>query len=111
MISVIIPAFNEPYLQRTIDDLLTKASGDIEIIVVLDGYWPSVLLPDYKNVTVIHRSVQMGMRHAINSAARLAKGQYLMKCDAHCAFEKGFDVLSQILNLLRRQFTPEAFFL
>ena len=33
----------------------------------------------------------MGMRSAINTAASLAKGEYLLKCDAHCMFAEGFD--------------------
>lgn len=31
------------------------------------------------------------MRNAINSAASIASGKYLMKCDAHCMFAEGFD--------------------
>jgi glycosyltransferase involved in cell wall biosynthesis len=31
------------------------------------------------------------MRAAINSAAAIAKGKYLMKCDAHCMFAEGYD--------------------
>jgi hypothetical protein len=33
----------------------------------------------------------MGMRAGINAAAAIAKGEYLMKCDAHCMFAEGFD--------------------
>lgn len=102
-VSIIIPAggevgtnYGERFLPHTVKDLLTKSVGDIEIIVVLDGYWAvddnnNWLLPDRPNITVIHRSKQMGMRAAINAAAALAKGKYLMKCDAHCMFEYGFD--------------------
>lgn len=37
-VSVIIPSRNGmPYTQKTVDDLIAKAEGDIEIIVVLDG--------------------------------------------------------------------------
>jgi hypothetical protein len=32
------------------------------------------------------------MRSAINTAAEVATGKYLMKCDAHCCFDQGFDV-------------------
>ena len=93
MISIVIPSRNEPYLKKTIQDLLLKASGDIEIIAVLDGYWPA--LTDIVNdprVTYIHFSNARGMRNAINSAVRIAKGQYILKCDAHVMFEKGFDI-------------------
>ena len=36
-VSVIIPSRNEHFLQKTIDDLLEKAEGDVEIVVVMDG--------------------------------------------------------------------------
>ena len=91
MLSVIIPAHKEIYLQKTIDDILSKAKGEIEIIVCLDGYWPDPQLIDDKRVKLIHSGSKKGMRYSINSAARVAKGKYLMKCDAHCMFADGFD--------------------
>jgi len=91
MISVIIPAHKEIYLQDTITDILEKASGEIEVIVCLDGYWPVPQLIDDKRVKIIHSGSKKGMRHSINSAARMAKGKYLLKCDAHCMFADGFD--------------------
>jgi len=90
--SVIIPARNDPYLQRTIDDLLVKAKGAVEVIVMLDGYWPDPPVRDFPNVTLVHFSETEGMRQAINAGARIAKGKYLMKCDAHCSFDEGFDI-------------------
>jgi glycosyltransferase involved in cell wall biosynthesis len=89
-ISVIIPSRNEVFLQNTISDLL-KNGGDIEIIAVLDGYWPNPPLIEDKRLIQLHRGQAMGMRSAINSAAAIAKGEYLMKCDAHCMFAEGFD--------------------
>ena len=38
-LSVIIPCHKDPYLQKTIDSLLENATGEIEVIAVLDGYW------------------------------------------------------------------------
>lgn len=91
MISVIIPSRNEQYLQRTIDDLLEKAEGEIEVIAILDGYWPDPPIKEDSRVKLIHRSESLGMRNAINSGAAIANGEYIMKCDAHCCFDKGFD--------------------
>jgi len=91
-LSVVIPSRNEPYLQKTIDSLLTSAMGEIEVIVVLDGYWPDPPIESNSKVTLIHFSEPRGMRAAINAGARLAKGKYLMKCDAHCTFAEGFDI-------------------
>src|SRR5574343_181190 len=91
-VSVLVPSRHEIYLQRTIDDLFAKASEEIEVIVILDGYWPDPPIVDRKNLVILHRGKPRGMRDAINSSASIAKGDYLMKCDAHCAFAPNFDV-------------------
>jgi len=91
MLSIIIPSRNEQFLQPTIKDLLAKAEGDIEIIVILDGYWPDPPLEDDPRVRIIHRGESRGMRNGITSAANMAVGEYLMKIDAHCIVDKGFD--------------------
>lgn len=90
-ISIIIPARNEKFLGATVDDLVKNAGGDVEVIAVLDGYWPDPPLSDHKNLKIIHRTTPKGMRNAINSAAAIASGDYLMKCDAHCAFGENYD--------------------
>lgn len=92
MLSVIIPARNEIYLQRTIENILENAKGEIEIIAVLDGYWPDPPIKDDKRVILIHHSESIGQRQSINEAARIARGEYIMKLDGHCAVDKGFDV-------------------
>lgn len=92
MLSIIIPARNEQYLQKTIDSLLGAAKEAIEIIVVLDGYWPNPPLKDDDRVIIMHRGESRGMRHAINAAAEIAHGKYIMKTDAHCLWADGFDV-------------------
>jgi len=94
-VSVVIPARNEQFLPQTVADLFAKATGDVEVIVVLDGYWPDPPLKDHPNLILIHRSCAQGMRPAINAAASIAKGDYLMKCDAHCMFAEGFDEILQ----------------
>lgn len=92
MVSVLIPARNELFLQKTTLDLLNKARGPIEIIIVLDGYWPAPeeIVQD-KRVTYLHYGAPQGMRNAINKAAQIAHGQYLLKSDAHCMYDEGFD--------------------
>ncbi len=78
-------------MPQTVADIFKKATGDIEVIVVLDGYWPNPLPADHKNLSFVHVANARGMRNAINSAAAVAKGDILMKCDAHCMFAEGFD--------------------
>jgi len=90
--SIVIPSRNEPYLKQTIQDLLIKATGEIEIIAVLDGYWPPISdIVNDKRVKYIHFSQAKGMRNAINSAVSIARGEYILKTDAHCIFGPGFD--------------------
>jgi len=91
-LSVIVPARNEEFLQNTIDDLSLNAEGNTEIIVVLDGYLPNPPLKPNPKLTVIYNPEAKGQRAGTNQAAKIAKGKYLMKVDAHCAFDKGFDV-------------------
>jgi glycosyltransferase involved in cell wall biosynthesis len=91
-LSIIIPARNEFLLQKTIDDLSENIRGDTEIIAVLDGYLPDPPLKSNPRLTIIYNPESKGQRAATNQGAKLAKGKYLMKVDAHCAFDKGFDV-------------------
>ena len=91
MISVIIPARNEFLLGRTIDSILESAEGEIEVIAILDGYWPEPIKDDPR-VTLIHHTNPIGQRAAVNEAVRIAKGKYILKTDAHSMFDKGFDV-------------------
>lgn len=89
--SIIIPSRNERFLVPTVHDVLAKATGDIEIIVILDGYWPDPQLPDDPRVVILHRGDAQGMRPGINAAVQIARGRYLMKLDAHVMVAEGFD--------------------
>jgi len=92
LISVVIPARNEQYLQKTILELLEKATGKIEVIAVLEGYWPPPeQIVIHPQVIYIHWSKVRGMRQAINAGVAVAKGEFVMKTDGHCMFSKGFD--------------------
>ena len=91
--SVVIPARNEIFLEGTIRYLLERARGDIEVIAVLEGYWPpKEEIVEDPRVHYIHSKRPRGMRGAINAGVAVSRGKYLMKCDAHCLFEEGFDV-------------------
>lgn len=92
LLSVVIPSRNERFLKKTILDLLEKATQEIEIIAVLDGYWPEYndIVHDDR-VHYIHFSEPVGMRGGINAGVALAQGKYILKSDGHCMFDKGFD--------------------
>lgn len=92
-LSVIIPAYREPYLQRTVDSLLqaSELGGGLEVIVVLDGQWlPKPLRVDPR-VQVVQLDGHLGLRPAINAGLSRARGEFVMKADAHCSFSPGFD--------------------
>lgn len=91
MISVVIPSYKDPLLQKTIDSLLENAEGEIEVIAVLDGYWPEIPIRDDKRVKIVHLGQNRGMRGAINAGVAVAKGEFIMRTDEHCIFGKGFD--------------------
>lgn len=91
-LSVIIPARNEIFLSRTIENLLENIRGDTEIITICDGYWPTPPIHDHPKVNLIHYSASIGQRAATNQGVRLSRAKYIMKVDAHCAFDEGFDV-------------------
>jgi len=89
MLSVIIPSYRDPYLHRTIESILLNFTGEFEIVVVLDGYWTEFI--DDPRLKVVHLGANVGMRDAINAGVKVASGDYLMRCDEHCAFPTGFD--------------------
>lgn len=93
MLSVVIPSRSDQYLQKTVDDLLAKSEGQVEIIVVMDGIWSN--LKDDPRVLVIHHGQQhdnFGMRASINLGVRLSKGEYLLVIDEQCGVDQGYDV-------------------
>lgn len=91
-LSILIPARNEQFLSRTVQDILNNIEGKTEVIVVLDGAWSDPPVPDDPRVTVVYHNQSIGQRAATNEACKLSRAKYVMKVDAHCAFDKGFDV-------------------
>jgi len=91
MISIIIPAQNEePYLNRTIENIYSTCSIPPEVIVIDNGGngqidSRAVILPMDNNV---------GERAAMNKAAAAAHCDYLLRIDAHCDFSpSGWDMM------------------
>lgn len=90
-LSILIPSRNEMFLAKTIENILENIEADTEVIAVLDGAWADPKIVENPRVHIIYVSTSVGQREATNMAARLATGKYLMKVDAHCSFDKGFD--------------------
>jgi glycosyltransferase involved in cell wall biosynthesis len=77
---------------HTVRDVLEHSCEDTEVIAVCDGGWPDPPLEDHPRLQVLHFSKAIGQRAATNAGARLSRAKYIMKLDAHCSFEDGFDV-------------------
>lgn len=93
MLSVIIPSYKDPLLHKTIDSILENSEGEIEVIPVLDGYWPETPIKSDERIKVLHLGKNRGMRGAINAGVKIASGEFIMRTDEHCIFAKGFDKL------------------
>jgi len=91
ILSVVIPSRNEMFLGNTIADILKHSEIDTEVIAVSDGNWPVEPILDDPRVTLVTHFESVGQRAATNEAVRLSNAKYIMKVDAHCAFDKGFD--------------------
>jgi glycosyltransferase involved in cell wall biosynthesis len=91
-LSVIMPARKELFMQKTIDAFLgsSELGYGVEILAVLDGPWMDEPTGD-RRVKVIRLPEPLGMRGAINAGLAEASGDFVMKLDAHCAFDRGFD--------------------
>lgn len=91
-LSVVIPSYKDPLLKKTIEDLLehSELGDELEIIAVLDGYWPSETVSD-KRVRYVHLGKNRGMRDAINAGVQVSRGEFIMRTDEHCMFDQGFD--------------------
>lgn len=90
-LSVIIPARNEIFLQNTIDDVLKNRRLDTEIIVILDGCLPHIPIPQNERVTVMMYPESIGQRAGTNQGVKISTAKYIMKLDAHCSVDEGFD--------------------
>ena len=78
------------YLQDTINNLRTTAKGDIEIIVSMDGFGSSTVMP-HKVDKLYCYPKPIGLRVAENIAVNGANGKYLFFVDSHCFMSDGWD--------------------
>ncbi len=92
MLSVIIPGRNEEFMAHTVADVLSHSSESTEVIAIADGAWADPPLQDHPRLQVIHFTESVGQRAATNAGARLSRAKYIMKLDAHCSTDDGFDV-------------------
>lgn len=103
MLSILIPSRCEEFLSKTVEDILEHKQGETEILVGLDGAWANPPIKDHKDVHILHYSESIGQRAITNQLCRLSKAKYIMKADAHCAFDEGFDV--KMMRLMQDDYT------
>jgi len=90
-LSVLIPARNEEFLRNTVEDIAAHKEAETEVIAVFDGEWIDPPIPQLPDVNILYVPKSIGQRAATNMACRLSRAKYVMKCDAHCSFDQGFD--------------------
>ena len=96
LLSIIIPSRSPQYLQKTVDDLLAKAEGDVEVIIVFDGIWPENYDWSDERIKIIHHGTvhnSFGMRASINMGMVIANGEFVMKIDEHCMSSESYDTI------------------
>jgi glycosyltransferase involved in cell wall biosynthesis len=90
-LSIVIPARNEEWLSRTVEDIISHIEADTEVIVVLDGAPANPPVMKHPRVKVIELPESIGQRGATNLAVKMSSAKYIMKIDAHCAVDQGFE--------------------
>src|SRR3990167_6400599 len=95
-LSILIPARNEEWLQKTIDDIFEHVEADTEVIVGLDGdirdmEWLDKHTQRFKRLGVFDIAEPIGQRAMTNRLAKLSTSRFVAKLDAHCSFAQGFD--------------------
>lgn len=116
-LSIIIPSYKDPLLHKTIDSLLENTGlkeDELEIIVVLDSYWPETPIRNDKRIKIIHSTHNLGMRDAINAGVSVAQGEFIARFDEHCMVAKDWDKIviegpfedNWIMTLSRHELDP-----
>lgn len=101
MLSIIIPSRNEKCLRDTLVDIRSHIELGTEVLVGLDGWMPDFLgqfsftddgyLFYGGFVHCFYNKEAIGQRAMQNKLASIAKGEFIMKLDAHCSLSQGFD--------------------
>lgn len=112
-LSCIIPSYRDPLLQKTINDLIENSElwDALEIIAVLDWYWPEKQLEDHPRVRIVHLGKNRWMRWAINAGVSVARWEFLMRVDEHQRFGKWYDRILTETCESNWIVTPKRFFL
>lgn len=95
VLSCIIPSWKDINMPKTVQSILDNSGlpyGELEIIVVLDGYEPKFKLVEDPRVKYI-RQENTGMRGAINRGVKESSGMYIARFDEHIMACPNWDVI------------------
>ncbi len=113
-LSVIIPDYLDPLLEKTVNSLLETSAlpkDELEIICVLDGVWLTFPPIQDPRVRYVHLGKNRGMRDAINAGVSISKGEFIMRMDEHQIVGKGYDRILTETCESNWIVTPRRFFL
>ncbi|MEO0684194.1 MAG: glycosyltransferase family 2 protein, partial [Cyanobacteria bacterium J06649_11] len=82
LLSIIIPTYNRPhFLPRAVNSALQQTVEEVEVIVVDDGSYEPVHLPEHPRLKVIRLPQNSGNAVARNVGLKAANGQYVTYLD------------------------------
>ncbi len=103
LVSVILPVYNaEKTLKKALNSIINQTYKNIEVICINDGSTDtsSVILSVYKNkdhrIKIFSNNENKGIAYSRNYALNIAKGKYIMWCDADDWFEQ--DMIKKLVE-------------
>jgi len=103
-LSVIIAGRNEEFHAQTVADVFAHAHADTEVIAICDGGMPpNTGITYHPNLKVVETRTPIGQRAATNLGVQMSRAKYVMKLDAHCRVDEGFDV--KMMDLMQPEYT------
>lgn len=88
-ISIIITALDEPYVNKTIDDILEKTGDSLKEIIVIDDHSKEPI--KHSGATVYRNKQRMGLQWSRQAASQLAKSDLVISIDPHCKVYEGWE--------------------
>ena len=99
-VSVVMTALDEPYVNKTIDDIIEKTGRRLkEIIVIDDNSKEPVSHPEAK---VIRNDRRRGLIWGRNHGTEIAKSDMIISIDPHCSVTKGW--MAPMMNRLSQDY-------
>jgi len=98
-VSIIMTALDEPYVNKTIDDVIEKSGGLVDEIIVIDDLSETPI--QHPEAKVIRNEQRRGLIWGRNHATELAKSEVVLSIDPHCKVEEGW--LKPLVDMLNKE--------